>query len=247
MNENCKCRRKLNVTHLFIALLVVMGAYVELSSFNVYAEFLPSVETDVYMGDFPCTAALNEHIKDRVLSDINYEKTNKSLVANNMFTKNSKSTFTPNELEFKPLEPRIITKNLTVKTGISAREIDSLVAGTDLEGIGEAVHETESRYGVNALFILAVAIEESGWGSSYLANDRNNLFGICAYHDETVDQTATHFSSKAECVDYFGRLISKEYFAYNRTDINSIHERYAESPLWGAHINNVMNDLIRIL
>ena len=39
----------------------------------------------------------------------------------------------------------------------------------------------EEKWGVNALFGVAVAAHESSWGNSHLARTRNNLFGIAAY------------------------------------------------------------------
>jgi beta-N-acetylglucosaminidase len=136
---------------------------------------------------------------------------------------------------------RNVTMNLTSRTFISANEIDALMAGTHLDGIGQAVHETELKYGVNALFILAVAINESGWGSSYLAQSRNNLFGICAYDSNT--DAASSFGSKADCIDYFGRLIKNGYFGDERTDLYSINEIYASDTHWSTIVGSTMNQL----
>ena len=59
-----------------------------------------------------------------------------------------------------------------------------------LRGIGQALKDAEEKYGVNALLILGVAINESGWGTSNISQTKNNLFGIKAY-DSDVNQAST--------------------------------------------------------
>lgn len=52
--------------------------------------------------------------------------------------------------------------------------------GSILAGQGSAFLEAEKLYGVNALFLLALAGEEGGWGTSQIALDKNNTFGWAA-------------------------------------------------------------------
>lgn len=132
--------------------------------------------------------------------------------------------------------------DISSRTYLTAGEIDEYLGGTALYGIGQAVIECEHKYGVNAIFILAVAIEESGWGSSYLARTRNNLFGIAAY-DSNVD-AAFNYDSKADCIDYFCRLITKEYFSIGRTDVYSVGSMYCTSSQWGDNITRNMRNII---
>jgi beta-N-acetylglucosaminidase len=129
---------------------------------------------------------------------------------------------------------RNVQLNLTERTNLTAYELKSITAGTNLEGIEDAVVEIEETYGVNALFTLSVAALESGWGNSYLARNRNNLFGICAY-DNNVD-AASSFASKSECVRYWGKLIANEYFAHGRTTAYSINAIYASNQSWADEV-----------
>jgi beta-N-acetylglucosaminidase len=137
---------------------------------------------------------------------------------------------------------RNLTMQLNARTNVSASDLRKITAGTELEGIEDALVAAENRYGVNSIFILSVAIHESGWGSSYLARSRNNLFGICAF-DSNVD-AASSFSSKAECVDYFARLMSKEYFPEGRTTLTSINAIYASSGSWASNVYDSMTNII---
>ena len=131
-----------------------------------------------------------------------------------------------------------ITLDLQTPTNLTADEIVTLTQGTGLEGIEDAVVEIEERYGINALFTVALAMLESGHGESWLAVNRNNLFGICAYDTDT--DAATSFSSKSECVRYWGKLIHDEYFAHGRTTLESINAIYASSPVWADHVMRQM-------
>jgi flagellum-specific peptidoglycan hydrolase FlgJ len=82
----------------------------------------------------------------------------------------------------------------TVKSAVTADVIDKFFGshGSPLEGLGQCIMDEAARTGVPALVIISVAIHESGWGGSGLANDAcptsspysnpadknsNNLFG----------------------------------------------------------------------
>ena len=136
-------------------------------------------------------------------------------------------------------KPKNVTMDLTTPTNLTSDEIESLLAGTALAGIGDAVVEVEERYGINALFTISLAMLESGHGESYLARNRNNLFGICAY-DSNVD-AASSFATKSDCVRYWGKLIHDEYFAYGRTTLESINAIYASSGSWAYKVGNLMS------
>jgi beta-N-acetylglucosaminidase len=132
-----------------------------------------------------------------------------------------------------------VTLNLTAPTNLTANEIAALTAGSELEGIEDAVIEIEEKYGINALFTVSVAMLESGHGKSWLARNRNNLFGICAYDSDV--NAASSFSSKSDCVRYWGKLIHDEYFAYGRTNLDSINAIYASSTSWAYKVGNLMS------
>ena len=55
----------------------------------------------------------------------------------------------------------------------------------------------ENQYNINGLFVAAVAIHESGWGTSKISLDKNNLFGYGAY-DSTPYNSAYNFKNYSE-------------------------------------------------
>ena len=128
------------------------------------------------------------------------------------------------------------------RTNFDYNDIHAITAGTELEGIEEAVIQCEETYGINSLFILSVAALESGWGNSHLAQSRNNLFGIAAY-DSDVD-AAYSFETKGHCVQYFAELIYEDYIGEGRYDLYSINDKYASSDAWAYKVGSLMDTMM---
>lgn len=93
---------------------------------------------------------------------------------------------------------------LRTKTKISADTMNAFVkeksnSDSVIRGQGQAFVNAQNRYGCNAATILAMAIHESGWGSSNIAKGKFNLFGWGAFDDATSN--ATRYGSVEECVN----------------------------------------------
>ena len=128
------------------------------------------------------------------------------------------------------------------------RSIDAKLAGTNLEGLGESFVNAEQKYGVNAWFLTGLAIHESGYGSSKIATDKNNVFGFQAY-DASPYESARTFASKEEGVDVVAKYLSEAYLTpggtyYNGVSIDNIGKRYATDPNWAAAIKKHMANLL---
>ena len=127
---------------------------------------------------------------------------------------------------------REYSKDITAPSGLTADDLNALTAGTGLEGLGEEFHAIEEENGVNAVFALSVAQLESGYGRSYMARADNNIFGM--------DQMS--FSSKSECVRYFGSLMEKYYFNRGLQDVDSISNVYCPpNPAWPVKVRQLMD------
>lgn len=95
----------------------------------------------------------------------------------------------------------------------------------------------QKNYNVNAIFALAVSIQESGVGQSDIAKTYNNWFGIRG-GDSWRD-----FSSVSECIKYFGKLISgNTYFGSDKITPAKIGPTYCDST-WGPVITSHMKSL----
>ena len=99
----------------------------------------------------------------------------------------------------------------------------------------------QENYNVNAIFAIAVAIQESSAGNSSAARNRNNWFGIM---NENGTKT---FESAEESIKGFGKLISgNTYFKSSKTSIYKIGNTYCDPPEnWIKEITSHMNCLYR--
>ena len=108
----------------------------------------------------------------------------------------------------------------------------------------EAFYNAEQTYGVNGIFIAAVGIHESAWGTSYLAKEKNNLFGYKAYDRDPIN-SAQDFESYVDAINVVAEAISKNYLTptgsyYNGTTIESINQKYASDKSWHEKVYKYM-------
>ena len=114
---------------------------------------------------------------------------------------------------------------------------------TKLRNLGECFISNQNEYGTNALLMLAVAANESAWGCSNIAAQKNNLFGHAAY-DSDPNGSANGYSSVEYSVYYHSAIfISKgyldpvtdrRYYGANLGDkASGLNVKYASDPYWG--------------
>lgn len=105
-----------------------------------------------------------------------------------------------------------------------------------------AFFQYQNQFGVNALMQLALSLNESALGRSYLAYTRNNLFGHAAY-DSAVEQNAARYSSVANSVyshalHYLSNAyLNPQQFQYHGgffgNKAGGMNVSYASDPYWG--------------
>jgi beta-N-acetylglucosaminidase len=142
----------------------------------------------------------------------------------------------------------VVDRNLKIESASRAtvEEINYALRGTKLSGLGECFIKAEMDYGINALFLTALAIEESGWGTSNYAVYRNNLFGLGAYTENP--NKAMYFSSKASCIDNAGKILKSDYATstgrcYRGGDIQDVSRVYSSNSNWVRNILRIMSEL----
>ncbi len=70
----------------------------------------------------------------------------------------------------------------------------------------------EKQYNINGMFVAAVGIHESAWGTSKISRDKNNLFGYGAYDSNPYNGAYT-FDNYDESIDLVSRVfLSLEIF-----------------------------------
>ncbi len=122
----------------------------------------------------------------------------------------------------------------------------------------EYFYYIEKQYNINGVFVAAVGIHESAWGSSKIAKDKNNLFGYGAY-DANPYNGAYSFSDYSESIDLIARVFVKYYINpkgtviyggekaegtyYNGPTLSGINTRYASDKNWAKGVYNHMQYL----
>ncbi|MFR7592635.1 MAG: glucosaminidase domain-containing protein [Longibaculum sp.] len=139
--------------------------------------------------------------------------------------------------------------SLRTKTKMTSIQFDNRVNKTSSDpksskmyGKGQAFIDTQNKYGINAGNMFGVAANESAYGNSSIAKNKNNIFGLNAV-DSSPGESANYFKSVEQCINEFAfHWMSKGYLnSYDSRyrgphlgDKNSgINVKYASDPYWG--------------
>ena len=122
----------------------------------------------------------------------------------------------------------------------------------------EYFYYAEKQYNVNGIFLAAVAIHESNWGTSKMAQNKKNLFGYGAY-DSNPSNNAYVFNTYAEGIDLLARVFSKYYLNpkgtliynnenasgshYNGATVSGVNKHYATDKNWSSAVYKWMQYL----
>ena len=130
------------------------------------------------------------------------------------------------------------TMPVTTPSGFSAARFERAFAGTGLSGIGETLVQAEELYGINSLVLAAITVHESGWGSSRLAQDKNNLAGLGAY--DHSPGSAIRFENREECVMFLAELLRER-----PGSLEEIGTWYASDPRWAEKVAGCMRVIMQ--
>ena len=134
------------------------------------------------------------------------------------------------------------------QTGYTDRELDSIIAdkagssSSKMLNTGNAFVNYQNTYGVNALLAVGIAANESWWGKSSIAINKNNLFGLNAV-DSSPGESADTYSSPDSCIKTFAKTYMSEQYlnpgcwvysgGYLGNKGSGINVMYASDPYWG--------------
>ena len=127
----------------------------------------------------------------------------------------------------------------------------------------EYFYYIEKQYNINGVFVAAIGIHESAWGTSKIALQKNNLFGYGAY-DSNPYNGAYNFSNYSESINsdcksicentiliqrgtsiYGGEKALGTY--YNGSNLSGINKNYASDKNWAnavySHMQYLYNKL----
>ena len=126
------------------------------------------------------------------------------------------------------------------------------------ENNAEYFYYIEKQYNINGIFVAAVAIHESGWGTSNIAKQKYNLFGYGAY-DSNPYNGAYSFSNYLESIDLLARVFVKYYLNpkgtsiyggevaadtyYSSPTLTGVNNKYASDKNWANAVYSHMEYL----
>ena len=122
----------------------------------------------------------------------------------------------------------------------------------------EYFYYVEQQYGINGIFVAAVGIHESAWGTSNISKNKKNLFGYGAYDSDPSGSSYT-FQSYSEGIDLVSRVLVKYYLNPKGTPIyggetaigtyfegatlTAVNKRYASDKNWANAVYKWMTYL----
>ncbi len=122
----------------------------------------------------------------------------------------------------------------------------------------EYFYYIEQQYNINGIFVAAIGIHESAWGTSRISLNKKNLFGYGAY-DSSPYNSSYSFSTYSEGIDLIARVLVKHYLNpkgtatygsetatgkyYNGNTVSAVNKKYATDKNWANKVYSYMEYL----
>lgn len=128
---------------------------------------------------------------------------------------------------------------VTVRPGYRYYTVEELEKGLlhELKPLAPYFVQAQETYGIDAVFLAAVAAEESGWGRYQFR--KNNIFGF-----ENCD-----FDSLEQCIDYAANWLSYKYLTpsgvyYEGLSVVDVNKHYNGRSDWEDHVVAIMGQIV---
>lgn len=157
-----------------------------------------------------------------------------------------------------------VDMDLSVPSGLTLSDFKTVLSNNlsdknkIFEQSAEYFYKAEQKYKVNGIFLASIGIHESAWGTSKIANDKNNLFGLTAYDSDPYN-SATSFDNYENAINKVAEVLSTKYLHvagtkisdeltatgtyFNGTSAKSVNVRYASDTGWADKVFNYMQYL----
>ena len=119
-------------------------------------------------------------------------------------------------------------------------------------------YNMDKKYNINGIFLASLAIHESAWGTSQIAQDKKNLIGYGSY-DSTPYESSFEFETYAEGIETVAKALVKYYlnpsgtiiydgeiasaWYYNGPTLAGVNTRYASDEDWHEKVYTYMETL----
>ena len=137
--------------------------------------------------------------------------------------------------------------DLRTKSNLTESDLEKAFKNTGMAGLGKYFVQAEKEYGVNALYLASLGANESAWGTSDFAKERNNLFGWQSY-DSNLNATK-YFETKGDGVLVVAKSLSKNYLTeggcyFNGYTMKDVSKKYASDKEHSTKIYSVMKTIV---
>ncbi len=167
------------------------------------------------------------------------------LAANASYLAASNSSYAPTSTT----NSQFLNQNLKQSSGLSASDINNWIAkkapkNSLLQGKGDVFMRAAQESGLDPRYLVAHAAHETGWGTSNIAKQKSNFYGIGAF-DATPFSSAYGYNNTDAGIIEGAKWISKNYAnkgqdtLYKMRNNGGKHE-YATDPLWDEKIAGIM-------
>ena len=154
--------------------------------------------------------------------------------------------------------------NLMQPSGLTLEQFKKVLSNDSqdknkvFEKNAEYFYYIEQQYGINGVFVAAIGIHESAWGTSKIATNKKNLFGYGAY-DISAYSSAYSYNGYAAGIDMIARVLVKHYLNPAGTSIyngevatgryycgrtlSAVNKKYASDKNWNNSVYKWMQYL----
>ena len=184
-------------------------------------------------------------------------------------TSNLTSAYTtPNIVEKNRIQRILLKVNIHMElnepSGLTLNDYKKIFTGlsNDKNNIFQdnyqVFYNMEKKYNLNGIFLASMAIHESAWGTSQIAQDKKDLFGYGAYDDTPYD-SSYEFSTYSEGIETVAKSLVKYYlnpagtkiydgetaagWYYNGPTLEGVNTRYASDKDWHTKVFSYMDML----
>lgn len=181
----------------------------------------------------------------------------KSLIQNNSGTEENYS-------KEQLLSKLNFSMNLNEPSGLTLEQFRRILSANDrdknkiFENNADYFYYIEKQYKINGVFVAALGIHESGWGTSKICLNKRNLFGYGAY-DRDPYNSAYSYNDYSESIDLIARVLVKYYLNpagtsiydgqvasgayYYGSTLTDVNRKYATDKNWANSIYTWMQFL----
>ncbi|WP_246017853.1 SH3 domain-containing protein [Mesobacillus subterraneus] len=151
-------------------------------------------------------------------------------------------------------EPSYLNADLRKSANLTAQDIVDFFnrrsPNSPLKNYAQSFINVQNKYGVNAAYLVAHTIWETGWGGSNLMTYKNNLYGYgaydvcpftCGYYYPTIEDSINSVAYMVR-VNYLNPTGAYYYEEYGST-LTGMNVRYATDQNWKNGIANLMQSI----